>query len=92
MKIRKETQKVLNAYEDVVSEAAGSSKAGAGKKGKEKDLSPSKLKWAATRYKDITKAVKDLESEIASGDRNAMRASLGNIKSLIDFVERGLGL
>ena len=81
MKIRKETQKVLNAYEEVVSEAK-----------EEKPLSSSKIKWAATRYKDITKAVKDLESEIASGDRNAMRASLGNIKSLISFVERGLGL
>jgi len=81
MKIRKETQKVLDAYEDVVSEAK-----------EEKSLSPSKLKWAATRYKDIMKAFKDLEGEIASGDRNAMRASLGNIKSLIDFVERGLGL
>ncbi len=81
MKIRKETQKVLDAYEDVVSEAK-----------EEKALSPSKLKWAATRYKDIMKAFKDLEGEISSGDRNAMRASLGNIKSLIDFVERGLGL
>lgn len=81
MKIRKETQKVLDAYEEVVVEAK-----------EEKPLSPSKLKWASTRYKDIMKAFKDLESEIASGDRNAMRASLGNIKSLIDFVERGLGL
>ena len=58
----------------------------------EKPLSASKLKWANTRYKDIMKAFKDLEAEIALGDRNAMRASLGNIKSLIDFVERGLGL
>jgi hypothetical protein len=58
----------------------------------EKPLSPSKLKWANTRYKDIMKALKDLEAEIALGDRNAMRASLGNIKSLIDFIERGLGL
>ncbi len=81
MKIRKETQKVLDAYEDVVSEAK-----------EEKPLAPTKLKWAATRYKDIMKAFKDLEGEIASGDRNAMRASLGNIKSLIEFVERGLGL
>jgi hypothetical protein len=81
MKIREATQKVLNAYEEVVSEAK-----------EEKSLSSSKIKWAATRYKDIMKAVKDLESEMASGDRNAMRASLGNIKSLIGFVERGLGL
>ena len=81
MKIREETQKVLDAYEEVVDEAK-----------EDKPLSPSKLKWAATRYKDIVKAVKDLEAEIGLGDRNAMRASLGNIKSLIDFVERGLGL
>jgi len=81
MKIREETQKVLDAYEEVVDEAK-----------EEKPLTDSKKKWAATRYKDIVKAVKDLEAEIGLGDRHAMRASLGNIKSLIDFVERGLGL
>lgn len=75
--------KLLGNIDKFITEARGKD---------EKALAPSKLKWAATRYKDISKAVKDLESEISSGDRNAMRASLGNIKSLIDFVERGLGL
>lgn len=72
--------KILEAYEEMLNEAA------------DKPLAASKLKWAATRYKDIKKWVEGLESEIASGDKNAMRASIGTIKSLIDVVERGLDL
>lgn len=78
--------KLIEKIEEMLSEATKT------KKVDDKPLAASKLKWAATRYKDITKWVKDLEGEIASGDKGAMRASINTIKSLIDTIERGLDL
>ena len=81
--------KILQAYEEMLNERGPTQFYG----GKEdKPLAKSKLAWAFQRYKDIKKWVEGLESEIASGDKNAMRASIGTIKSLIDVVERGLDL
>jgi hypothetical protein len=58
----------------------------------DKPLAATKLKWAGTRYKDVKKWVNDLEAEIASGDKNAMRASISTIIGLLNTIERGLKL
>lgn len=62
------------------------------KKKDDKPLPKSKLKWAILRHMDMQKWFEDLKAEIEKGDKNAIRASLSTIKSLIDTVERGLNL
>jgi len=55
-------------------------------------ISPSKLKWADKRRKDIETSVDDLKDALSSGDRNALLATLTTMKSLIQVIEQGLGL
>jgi hypothetical protein len=73
------------AYEETIGTPVNEAK-------KEKVLSPSKLKWADKRRKDIETSVDDLKDALSSGDRNALLATLTTMKSLIQVIEQGLGL
>jgi len=80
-----ELGKLQKAYEETIGTPVNEAK-------EDKTLSPSKLKWADKRRKDIESSVDDLKDALSSGDRNALMATLLTMKSLIQVIEQGLKL